>query len=135
MRDKLMQLVLHHAPNERYSLSEWLHDEHLKVYVRVGLRYVDNQLARFLTISNVIVDRRCRRRGHYSRLISLCEDVAAEARLAGVYVENVLEVSQFGIYERRGYTKVPALDYIKDIGFEPRSWYKLNESIRSVSAA
>lgn len=84
---------------------EWLEDRTIKVYMRKGHHYINGARYKTLDIANVAVVESHQRQGMYSELLELLK-IAAQQQGAALYVENVINATQYPLYLRRGFTKL-----------------------------
>jgi hypothetical protein len=117
-------------PSSQWIEPEFVRDGELEVPIKVYLRKMQrmypaptpelpHNMIRLFTIdvSNVLVEPFYQRQGLFSEFLKLVED-CANGR--AIYIENVLDELQHGIYLRRGYSRMPT-----DFGNELACFYKL----------
>ena len=90
---------------------EWLSDQHISLYARVGPRMVDGKLQRVLMLASLSVDERHHRKGRMRDTFAAAEDfVASVPELHGVYAESVLNEHIPPFLLSRGYVHLPETD-------------------------
>jgi hypothetical protein len=91
---------------------EWLHCEHMTVYVRFNDRYLREGLAGLcLVIANVVVDENQRRKGHLKRFLQTAAEVAQVAIEPPdyLYIEGVMEHGVAEYLRRSGWNETRLL--------------------------
>lgn len=109
----------------------WFENEVFSLFVRDSRRVRPdrNVLVRCLDFATVGVQPAYQRLGICSRLIEIMDRLNP---FDAIYVENVLEPSQYGIYERRGFKGLPG--YPGGLAGEPKSFWRDNASLEAKAA-
>lgn len=110
------------------SRTEEIKNHQLTVYMRMFKRHLGRDLPLMSTptleIARIDILPQYRGRGLYRQFLDICmyyNDVNA------IYVENVIDESQHGIYLKRGFVLVPAYS---TLAAEPRSFVKMPTEIK-----
>ena len=86
--------------DKRLCNVRWFEDRHIKIYLRLGKRVIDNVTVRCLDIGNVGAEPQGQ--GHFTKLLTKLEQTEGWDVL---YVENVLDPRFQKFFEKRGYQR------------------------------
>lgn len=84
--------------------SKWFNSKFMEVYLRNGLKNVNGQVVRCITVSNVQVYEEYQGTGEYGKFLDIIEQAAGNKP---IYIENVHQREQDQIYLTRGYRLIP----------------------------
>ena len=97
--------------------NEWIIYGPINLYIRVGLRFIENKKVKVIDLANVIIDdETLRGKGHFSRLLRSTETLGKKYGYDGIYVESILNPTLIEILTKKGFRIIT--------NYDPPSMYK-----------
>jgi hypothetical protein len=122
---KLRDLIEEAEAKHCLGIRRWLEAPEGKIYVRVGMRKLEDVDQMVVYLANVEIDQKWRRRGLFNELVRRAE-ICAVMYSCGLFIENTLDEHLERSLPRHGFKQLPYS--------VPPSFYKTRVRLREEHA-